>query len=208
MKWIATEIGERWVLRHFASLKFIGELTAKEDRSCVMLMNHYSFNDGAILQRISRTILQKQLKAMVIESQLKAFPILRYAGCFSVNKRSRKMIESLNYAAELLHDPTVVLGVYPQGGLFSMHLNRIHFESGLNYIFKRSTAIPFQVFFGVTLLDYLESFKPIARVYLTEYHGERQSGTMEEAYNQFFMECKQKHQRMYNAPKKVIDKGV
>ncbi|GAB2978676.1 hypothetical protein GCM10027049_12770 [Mucilaginibacter puniceus] len=116
------------------------------------------------------------------------------------------MIESLNYAAELLHDPTVMLGIYPQGGLYSMHLNRIHFVSGLEYIFKRSNSVPFQVFFGVTLLDYLESFKPIARTYLTEYHGERRTDQMEEAYNLFYIECKQKHQRLYNPPERVIDR--
>lgn len=203
-KWFAKAIVERWILRHFAALKFIGELSVKQDRSCIMLMNHYSYNDGAILHRISHMILKKQFRAMVIESQLKAFPGLKYMGCFSVSKKSRKMIESLNYAAELLKDPSVMLGIYPQGSLYSMHLNRIHFERGLDYIFKRSDAIPFQVFFGVTLLDYLESFKPIARVYLMEYHGDRRADQMEEAYNLFYIECKQKHYRLFNPPERAI----
>lgn len=115
------------------------------------------------------------------------------------------MIESLNYAAELLHDPTLMLAIYPQGGLYSMHLNKMHFVSGLDYIFKRTHAAPFQVFFGVTLLDYLESFKPIARVYLMEYHGERRADQMEAAYNQFYRECKQTHQRLYRPPERVVD---
>ncbi|RZK13083.1 MAG: hypothetical protein EOO46_00710 [Flavobacterium sp.] len=205
IKWLATGIGEWWFLRHFAAIKFIGEMTAAPERPCLMLMNHYSFNDGVILNRICRRILKKELKAMVIEKQLKALPALKYFGCFSVNKNSRKMIESLNYATELLKDPANMLGIYPQGGLFSMHLNKIHFVSGLEYIFKRTYTIPFQVFFGVTLLDYLENYKPIARIYLTEYHGERQIDVMEEAYNVFYSECKQKHQRLYNAPERVID---
>lgn len=205
IKWLATGISERWILRHFAAIKFIGELEVKNDRSCLMLMNHYSYNDGAILNRICRVLLKKQLRAMVVEAQLKLFPALKYFGCFSVNKKSRKMIESLNYATELLKDPNIMLGIYPQGGLFSIHLNKIHFVSGLEYIFKRSQSTPYQVFFGVTLLDYLESFKPIARVYLMEYNGERQVDKMEEAYNLFYSECKQKHQRFYNAPERVID---
>ncbi|RYF26001.1 MAG: hypothetical protein EOO42_02590 [Flavobacteriales bacterium] len=208
MKWFANAIAERWVLRHFASVRFIGELDVKQDRSCLMLMNHYSFNDGAILYRICRKILKKELRAMVIESQLKAFPGLKYLGCFSVNKNSRKMIESLNYAAKLLQDPSLMLGIYPQGGLYSMHLNKIHFQSGLDYIFKRSNTTPYQVFFGVTLLDYLENFKPVARVYLTEYKGERKTIEMENAYNVFFMECKQEHQRLYHPPERVVDKSV
>ncbi len=206
IKWFAATIAERWILRHFASIKFIGKLKVEQDRSCLMLMNHYSFNDGAILHRICRTILKKELKAMAIEEQLKVFPILKYVGCFSISKKSRKMIESLNYATELLQDPTIMLGIYPQAGLFSMHLNKIHFESGLEYIFKRTHAIPFQIFFGVTLLDYLENFKPVARVYLKEYRGERQVDQLEEAYNQFYIECKQKQQRLYNPPERVIDK--
>ncbi len=205
VKWIAENIAERWVLRHFAALKFIGELNVKQDRSCLMLMNHYSFNDGAILHRICRKILKKKLKAMVIESQLQAFPALKYLGCFSVSKNSRTMIESLNYASSLLQDPDVMLGIYPQGGLYSMHLNKMHFVRGLDYIFKRAETTPFQVFFGVTLLDYLENFKPVARIYLTEYHGERRSDQMEEAYNQFYTECKQKHQRLYRPPERVVD---
>ena len=207
IQWIATAFAEPWVLRHFASLKFIGELRVKKDQSCLMLMNHYSFNDGAILHRLCRKVLKKELKAMVIESQLKAFPALKYLGCFSVSKKSRTMIESLNYASVLLQDPGLMLGIYPQGGLYSMHLNNMHFAPGLDYIFKHTPTTPFQVFFGVTLLDYLESFKPIARVYLTEYHGERRADQMEEAYNQFYKECKQQQQRQYNAPERVIDKN-
>lgn len=206
IKWFSAKIAERWVLRHFSSIKFIGDLKTKKDGSCLMLMNHYSYNDGAILHRICRLILKKELKAMVIEKQIKAFPILKHVGCFSINKKSRKMIESLNYASELLHDPKNMLGIYPQAGLFSMHLNKIHFESGLGYIIKRTPTIPYQIFFGVTLLDYLENFKPVARVYLKEYNGERQIDQMEEAYNQFYLECKQNQQKLYNPPERVIDK--
>ena len=203
-KWFARNIGERWVLRHFSAIKFVGEIKSNENQACMMLMNHYSFNDAGLLHRICRVILKKQLKAMVIEWQLKAFPILKYVGCFSVNKKSRDMINSLNYASELLKDPSVMLGIYPQGGLYSMHLNNIHFVGGLDYIFKRSRDVSYQVFFGVTLLDYLESFKPVARVYLTEYHGERQTDQMEKAYNIFYRECKHKHQRFYNPPENAI----
>jgi hypothetical protein len=206
IKWLLERVMERWFLRHFSSLKLIGEISPKADHSCLMLMNHYSFNDGVILNHINRVILKKQLKAMVIEAQLKASPGLKYFGCFSVNKKSRDMIDSLNYATELLQNPKVTLGIYPQGGLYSMHLNKIHFVSGLDYIFKRSQATPFQIFFGITLLDYLENFKPVARVYLTEYYGERKVEKMQEAYNQFYRDCKQKQQRLYNPPENVIDK--
>lgn len=205
VKWIAANIVERWVLRHFSSIKFIGDLEVAKDRSCIMLMNHYSYNDGAILHNVCRKVLNKEFKAMSIESQLKIFPLLKYVGCFPIDRKSRKMIESLNYAAGLLRDPTIMLGLYPQAGMYSMHLNKMHFGSGLSYIFKRTQDVPFQVFFGITLLDYLESFKPVARVYFMEYKGINQLEPMEEAFNQFYHECKRKQQRLFNPPERVID---
>ncbi len=206
VKWLAIHIAERWVISHFARVKYIGELNADPNRSCMMLMNHFSFNDGGILHRLCRLRLKKLFRVMVVEAQLKAFSGLRYVGCFSVNKSSRNMIESLNYAASLLKQPEVMLGIYPQGEVYSMHLNRIHFESGLGYILKRSQDIPYQVFFGVTLLDYLDSFKPTARVYLMEYHGERRQEKMEEAYNLFYAECKREQQQLHSPPENVIDR--
>jgi 1-acyl-sn-glycerol-3-phosphate acyltransferase len=205
VKWIAANIVERWVLRHFSSIKFIGELDVAKDRSCLMLMNHYSYNDGAILHRVCRSVLKKEFKAMSVASQLKIFPLLKYVGCFPIDRKSRKMIESLNYAAGLLRDPSIMLGLYPQAGMYSMHLNKMHFGSGLNYIFKRTKETPFQVFFGVTLLDYLENFKPVARVYFMEYKGINEVEEMEKAYNQFYSECKRKQQHLFNPPERVID---
>ncbi len=208
VKWFATQVAERWIIRHFARVKFIGEPVADPGRSCMLLMNHFSFNDGAIMHRICRKILKKDFKVMVVEAQLKAFPGLRNIGCFSVDKKSRNMIESLNYAAGLLDRPATMLGIYPQGEVYSMHLNRVHFESGLNYILKKAQLVPYQVFFGVTLLDYLDSFKPVARVYLMEYNGERRAEKMEEAYNAFYAACKLKQQQLHEPPERVRDQNA
>src|SRR5690606_20289595 len=112
-----------------------------------------------------------------------------------------------NYAADLLKDPQNMLGIFPQGEVFSMHLNRIHFESGLGKILKKSNDVPFQTVFGVVLLDYLDGFKPHARVYLEEYTGERDIREMEIAYNEFYRRCKVKQQHLHQPPASVIDAG-
>ena len=186
------------VLRHFAKISYLNNPSIDPDKACLVLMNHYSFNDGAILHRLNRQILKKQFRVMVVEDQLKAFIPLRYVGCFSVKKASREVIESLSYAAELLADPGNMLGIYPQGEVYSQHLECIHFENGLSVILKKSSGKTFQVIFGVTLLDYLDSFKPHARVYLQEYNGERDLSEMELAYNIFFAECKAKQRELHN----------
>jgi HKD family nuclease len=206
LKWFFTHVVEKYVLRHFSKITYSGELSIDPHKASLVLMNHYSFNDGAILHRLARKVLLKNFKVMVVEAQLKAFIPLKYVGCFSVNKKSRAVIESLNYAADLLKEPSNMLGIYPQGEVYSMHLNRIHFESGLSHILKKSSDTSFQVIFGVTLLDYLDSFKPQARVYLQEYTGNYQLKDMETAYNEFYHLCKVKQQQLHRPPEIVIDK--
>ena len=143
---------------------------------------------------------------MVIEAQLKAIKIIRYIGCFSINKKSRSMIESLNYAADLLKDPKNMLGIYPQGEVYSMHLNQIHFESGLAHILKKSRNTPMQIVFVVCLMDYLDSFKPHVRVYLQEYQGTHELKIIESTYNQFYKNCKIKQQQLHHPPTAIVDR--
>ncbi|MGX5690179.1 lysophospholipid acyltransferase family protein [Arcticibacter tournemirensis] len=204
LKWFFTHIVEKTVLRKFASIRFIESPQIDSERACLVLMNHYSFNDGAILHRLNRQLLKKQFRVMVVEDQLKAFIPLKYVGCFSVRKASREVIESLNYAAGLLKDPNNMLGIYPQGEVYSQHLERIHFENGLSVILKKSSETAFQVIFGVTLLDYLDSFKPHARVYLSEYNGDRDLKKMESAYNEFYASCKNKQRKLHNPPSRTL----
>ena len=101
---------------------------------------------------------------MVIEAQMKAFSLLKYDGCFSVNKKPRTLVHSLNYSSELLINSKNMLGIYPQGQVYSFHLNKVSFEKGLDRILAKKTN-PIQIIFVVTLIEYLDSFKPNAKVY-------------------------------------------
>lgn len=195
---------ERYLLRHFSKVTFIGKVKSHPSKSCLVLMNHFSFNDGPILHRIARKILSKKFKVMIVEAQLKAFSILRYIGGFSVNKKSRSVIESLNYAADLLKNPENMLGIFPQGEVYSMHLNHLHFERGLNQILKKAKDTSFDVIFSVALLDYLDGFKPHARVYLLEYTGPRDLAEMEKSFNEFYGQCKRKQRELHNPPEESI----
>ncbi len=195
---------EKYLLSHFSKVSFYNPPPVKQDRATLLLMNHFSFNDGAIMHRLCRTILKKQFKVMVVEAQLKAFIVLKYIGCFSVNKKSRNVIESLNYAASILNNPANMLGIFPQGEVFSSHLNTIHFEKGLEKIVTK-TEKPFRVIFAAALLDYLDNFKPHARVYLKEYTGAANLKEMETAYNEFYKESKKQQRSLHNPPSHLID---
>jgi hypothetical protein len=87
--------------------------------------------------------------------------------------------------------------------VFSYHLNKIHFEGGVAKILKKTTQ-PIQIIFAVTLLDYLDGFKPTVNLYYQEYTSDLDISTMENAYNQFYRGCKIEQQQQHNPPQEVI----
>ena len=194
----------KYLLAKFSKISFLAAPPINHEVATLVLMNHFSFNDGPMLHYLCRKVLKKEFKVMVLEEQMRSFKLLKYAGCFSVDKKSRSLVESLDYAVTLLSEPKNMLGIFPQGGVYSQHLERIHFEQGLDRILRKNKK-PIQVVFAVVLLDFLADFKPKANVYLMDYEGEREALKMEEAYNLFYKSCKQAQRKLFSPPPHVID---
>lgn len=195
---------EKYLLAKFSKITFLNAPPINRDMATLVLMNHYSFNDGPMMHLLCRKVLKKEFKVMVLEEQMQNFKPLKYIGCFSVNKKSRSLIESLDYAATLLSEPNNMLGIFPQGGVYSLHLERIHFEQGLDRVLKKKKK-PIQVVFAVVLLDFLADFKPKANVYLMNYEGVQEPEKMEEAYNVFYKSCKQAQRKLFSPPPHVVE---
>ena len=195
---------EKFILSKFSKIIFIDEPKVNQDVATLLLMNHFSFNDGPMMHYLCRKVLKKEFKVMVLEEQMLLFKPLKYIGCFSVNKKSRTLVESLDYAASLLSDKRNMLGIFPQGGVFSQHLEKIHFEQGLDRILKKNKA-PIQVVFAVMQLDFLADFKPKAYIYFMDYTGEQIPEKMEEAYNVFYTKCRLEQKQKYNPPPHVLE---
>ena len=106
---------EKYILSKFSKIVFIDVPFVKGDVATMVLMNHFSFNDGPMLHYICRKAIKKEFKVMVLEEQMINFKPLKYIGCFSVNKKSKSLVESLDYAASLLSEPKNMLGIFPQG---------------------------------------------------------------------------------------------
>jgi len=127
---------------------------------------------------------------MVLEETMLKEPILKYAGAFSVNKHSRGVIESVNYAAGLLNEPENMVIMFPQGKLYSNFIEQVHFEKGvLNIIKKASTDV--QLVFAATFVQYFKHKKPVATVYLkheTVNYAGKSITDLQQAYQQ----CKNK----------------
>ncbi len=109
---------------------------------------------------------------MVREDTTLHLKYVRYGGAFSINKKSKGMLESLDYAAELLDDPQNLVLIFPQGKLYSNFVNEINFEKGIMKIIQKAEG-SFQLLFATTFIQYFKHKKQSVTVYLKqeEYTG-------------------------------------
>lgn len=102
---------------------------------------------------------------MLLEKTSKRIPILKYGGAFSINKGSKDIIESLNFAAQLLNDPDNLVLIFPQGKLYSNFITDVLFEKGVMKIIKQAEG-KFQLVFSAMFIEHFLHKKPDVAVYL------------------------------------------
>ena len=111
--------------------------TKDPDVPTIMYANHSNWWDGIIAYTVCNGICHRQMRLMVEE--LKRFPLLRRAGCFSVNKKSpQASMEALKYAIDEMADTNCNLYLYPQGIINPPNYRPIVFQSGLAYIAEKA----------------------------------------------------------------------
>lgn len=140
------------------------------NRSILVLANHFSWWDGFLLFQLNRLFLRKRFHIMVTEENYKQHSFLKYLGAFSVKKKSRSVIETLEYAGKLLDDPQNLVVIFPQGKLYSSYNNDIVFEKGLMNLIN-SSAKNFQYLFVAVFTDYFQNRKPVVKAYLQTWEG-------------------------------------
>ena len=123
---------------------------------------------------------------MVREDTTTNLRYLKYGGAFSVKKNSKNILESLDYAAELLSNPKNVVLIFPQGKLYSNFVNNIHFEKGVMKIIEQAEG-KFQLIFAATFIQYFKHKKQSATVYLADqkYEGKNYE-ELKSAYQQYY----------------------
>ena len=103
----------------------------------IMFAPHSNWWDGIVAYAICNGICKKQLRLMVEE--LKRFPILRHAGCFSVNKKSpQASMEALRYAVNEMGNTNCNMYLYPHGIIKPPNYRPIEFQSGLAYMVDKA----------------------------------------------------------------------
>jgi hypothetical protein len=127
---------------------------------------------------------------MVREDTTLHLKYVRYGGAFSINKKSRGMLESLDYAAELLDDPKNLVLIFPQGKLYSNFVNEINFEKGIMKVIEKAEG-KFDLLFATTFIQYFKHKKQSVTVYLKqEEYADKNFEDIKNAYQNHYENTK------------------
>jgi 1-acyl-sn-glycerol-3-phosphate acyltransferase len=176
--------------RHFKAIRVTGDIP-DEERSLVLIGNHFSWWDGFMAFWLNNHLLNKRFHVMMLEEQLAKRRFFRGIGAFSIQPGSRSMMESLNYASDILADTHNMLVIYPQGRIETSYVKRIRFGGGLSRILGGVSGPPPAILFYVALVDYFSFPKPTLNIYLRPYvpHAGNPLQYMEDSYNAFYQSC-------------------
>lgn len=149
----------RYRMRRAFNRLVVTPFTPKPGHSVLLLCNHFSWWDGLWGNYLAYWHLNRHLYIMMQEDHLQKRMLLNLFGGFSINRSSREMIKSLQYAAGLLNNPENLVVVFPQGELISNHITEIKVEKGIERLIKNIKG-PCQIVYNCALIDYFESLKP------------------------------------------------
>lgn len=113
---------------------------------------------------------------------------MRQTGAFSVNPGARDVVNTINYASDLLRKSDNLLLIFPQGKIHSQYDRSFQFGKGLQKISSQCSNS--QLVFFASFLDYGAFSKPTVRVYTQVAQPTEDLG---EQYSKFFKRVEQKH---------------
>jgi 1-acyl-sn-glycerol-3-phosphate acyltransferase len=178
-----------WIIRRYFHKVNFNEPDIDTTKSILLIANHFSWWDGFLLYHVNQIFFKKKFHAMVLEDSMHKYKFLKYLGGFSVNKNSRQILQSLNYAAQLLADSQNMVVIFPQGKLYSNLVDDIHFEKGAAYI-TATAKTGFQYVLAATFIENFQYKKPSANMYLKVLNVD-DVADLNKAYQQHYTQAKQ-----------------
>lgn len=143
------------------------QIELKPGHSILLLCNHFSWWDGFWAGQLSVRYLHRKFFIMMQHDHLEKRLFFKYVGGFSIKRQSKEVVQSLNYAADLLSNPENLVTVFPQGELVSNHATEIQIERGIAHIVKKIKG-DCQIIYYSALIDYFESLKPSVYLHLLD----------------------------------------
>jgi len=179
------------VNKQFESIIF-DKISLEGNKSILLIANHFSFWDSLILFCVNERLFKKKAYVMVLEKTMRKQSFLKYGRAFSVGKKPRDIIESLNYATRLLNEPGNLVLMFPQGKLYPNFVEHVHFEKGVLHIIQKTNP-EVQLVFAATFVQYFKHKKPTATVYLkqeTVNYADKTISDLQQAYQQHYTASK------------------
>ena len=154
-----------WIIsRNFHAVNF-NKIEIDQNSAVLLIANHFSWWDAFLLYYVFDKLTGKKFHVMVVKETMRKHGFFKYIGAFSVNKNSREVMESLDYAARLLNDPQNLVLLFPQGKLYSNFIDRVQFEKGTLKIMEQA-GHKFQLIYAAAFIEHLQYKKPTVNVYL------------------------------------------
>ncbi len=171
--------------RHFRKIIISGNVPA-ENLPMLIVSNHFSWWDGFFIASLNRKKFRKKFHVMMLEDQLKKNWFFQHTGAFSVRKNTKGVVQSLNYASELLQNPKNLVTYFPQGQFESINQGKLHFEKGVEWLLK-NLKNEVQVIFVANQVDYFERAKPHLFMHFETYdYRGKNLQEIEDDYNAFY----------------------
>src|ERR1700742_2266288 len=126
------------------------EVKVLPGHSILLLCNHFSWWDGFFAGHLTQTYLHRDFYIMMQEDHLKKRMFFNLLGGFSINRKSKEVVKSLHYAAQLLDSPQNLVTVFPQGELISNHATGIKIEKGIGLLIRNIKG-PCQIVYSCVL---------------------------------------------------------
>lgn len=172
---------------HFRSISIKGNYS-KNDLPVLIISNHFSWWDGFFVSTFNIKKIHKKFHVMMLENQLSRCWFFRHSGAYSIRKKSKSIIDSLNYTVELLQKPQNMVALFPQGQFESVYTQPLKFQRGISWILK-NLKNDVQLLFVANLTEYFESVRPRLFIYFKEYDYKNKTQTdIENDYNKFYRE--------------------
>lgn len=180
--------GNYQISKHFHNHYIIGSYV-ENNRPLLYISNHYSWWDGFWINKLNQNIFQRNMYFLMLESQLNKHSYFYKTGGIPINKSSRSLINSLNFAAEKLGSPHNALLIFPQGKIETLYKFKLTFEKGVYKILKDKYE-NIDVILICNLIEYSSNPKPTLFTYYKQIIiGESEVGQIEDIYNDFYLSC-------------------
>lgn len=162
----------------------------------LVIANHIGWWDGFWIMLLNLRILKRKFHFMMLEEQLKKHWYFQYTGGYSVRKKSRSVLESIDYTVSLLNDRANMVLMFPQGEIHSIYCDSFRFGKGIERIISRCHP-EVQVLFVANTIDYFSEAKPALFINIeSKSVKELQGRDLNQEYVRFYAQVMEKQKNM------------